>query len=38
MAQLFEPFEIKDVVFKNRIVMAPMCMYESDKEDGMVTD
>ena len=38
MAKLFEPFEIKDVVFKNRIVMAPMCMYQSDKEDGMVTD
>ena len=38
MPKLFEPFTIKDVVFKNRIVMAPMCMYQSDKEDGMVTD
>lgn len=38
MAKLFEPFSIKNVTFKNRIVMAPMCMYESDKEDGQVTD
>ncbi|MEZ0480322.1 NADPH dehydrogenase NamA [Planococcus sp. SSTMD024] len=38
MAKLFEEFEIKGVHFKNRIVMAPMCMYQSDKEDGHVTD
>ena len=38
MAKLFEPFAIKNVILKNRIVMAPMCMYQSDKEDGMVTD
>lgn len=38
MAKLFEPFEIKNTIFKNRIVMAPMCMYQSDQEDGQVTD
>lgn len=38
MAKLFEPFKIKGTVFKNRIVMAPMCMYQSDQEDGQVTD
>ncbi|TWT26097.1 NADPH dehydrogenase NamA [Planomicrobium sp. CPCC 101110] len=38
MAKLFEPMTIKDITFKNRIVMAPMCMYQSDKEDGQVTD
>ena len=38
MAKLFEPLTIKNVTFKNRIVMAPMCMYESGKEDGRVTD
>lgn len=38
MIKLFEPLTIKNVTFKNRIVMAPMCMYESDKEDGRVTD
>ncbi|WP_434399329.1 NADPH dehydrogenase NamA [Planococcus sp. 11815] len=38
MAKLFEEFELKGVLFKNRIVMAPMCMYQSDKEDGHVTD
>ncbi|AIY05345.1 NADPH dehydrogenase [Planococcus sp. PAMC 21323] len=38
MAKLFEPYTIKEIVFKNRIVMAPMCMYQSDQEDGQVTD
>lgn len=34
--KLFSPFQIKDVTLKNRIVMSPMCMYSSHKEDGMV--
>lgn len=34
--RLFSPFTIKDVTFKNRIVMAPMCMYSSHNEDGLV--
>lgn len=38
MAKLFEPLTIKNTTFKNRIVMAPMCMYQSDHEDGQVTD
>ncbi|MBT2571674.1 NADPH dehydrogenase NamA [Planococcus sp. ISL-110] len=38
MAKLFEPYAIKKTIFKNRIVMAPMCMYQSDQEDGQVTD
>ncbi|RNF41106.1 NADPH dehydrogenase NamA [Planococcus salinus] len=38
MAKLFEPMTIKNTTFKNRIVMAPMCMYQSDQEDGQVTD
>ncbi|ANU28397.1 NADPH dehydrogenase NamA [Planococcus versutus] len=38
MVKLFEPFTIKGTVFKNRIVMAPMCMYQSDQEDGQITD
>ncbi|MGI2326639.1 NADPH dehydrogenase NamA [Planococcus sp. YIM B11945] len=38
MAKLFEPMSIKGMDFKNRIVMAPMCMYQSDQEDGQVTD
>jgi NADPH2 dehydrogenase len=38
LAKLFEPMTIKNTTFKNRIVMAPMCMYQSDKEDGQVTD
>ncbi|MDQ0197398.1 NADPH dehydrogenase NamA [Neobacillus ginsengisoli] len=33
-AKLFSPYTIKGVTFKNRIVMAPMCMYSSHTEDG----
>jgi len=36
--KLFTPFQIKDVTFKNRIVMAPMCMYSSHNQDGQVQD
>jgi NADPH2 dehydrogenase len=36
MAKLFSPYTIKGVTLKNRIVMAPMCMYSSHNEDGMV--
>ncbi len=35
-AKLFQPYQIKDLALKNRIVMAPMCMYSSHNEDGMV--
>ncbi|MEK5038677.1 NADPH dehydrogenase NamA [Sporosarcina sp. FSL K6-3457] len=38
MAKLFEPFTIRNTTFKNRIVMAPMCMYSSMDEDGRVED
>ena len=38
MAKLFEPFKLRDVEFKNRIVMSPMCMYSSHNEDGMIED
>jgi NADPH2 dehydrogenase len=34
--KLFEPYKVKDVTLKNRIVMAPMCMYSSHNEDGKV--
>lgn len=36
--KLFSPYTIKDLTLKNRIVMAPMCMYSCEKEDGKVTD
>ncbi|OCA92682.1 NADPH dehydrogenase NamA [Pseudobacillus wudalianchiensis] len=35
--KLFEPYTIKDVTLKNRIVMSPMCMYSAE-EDGKVND
>lgn len=34
--KLFSPFTIKNTTFKNRIVMAPMCMYSCENEDGKV--
>lgn len=36
--KLFSPYKIKNLTLKNRIVMAPMCMYSCAKEDGIVTD
>jgi NADPH2 dehydrogenase len=35
-AKLFQPYALKDVDLKNRIVMAPMCMYSSHNGDGKV--
>lgn len=36
MAKLFEPLRIRDVEFRNRIVVSPMCEYSS--EDGFAND
>ncbi len=36
MSQLFSPLKIKDVTFKNRIGVSPMCQYSS--VDGVATD
>lgn len=36
--KLFEPFTIKNMTLKNRIVMSPMCMYSCENEDGFVND
>ncbi|MGY3054440.1 2,4-dienoyl-CoA reductase-like NADH-dependent reductase (Old Yellow Enzyme family) [Pedobacter sp. UYEF25] len=36
MSKLFSPLTIKDVTFKNRIVISPMCQYSS--VDGFATD
>jgi len=33
---LFSPLRIKDVEFRNRIFVSPMCQYSS--EDGLPTD
>lgn len=35
MSLLFEPYQLRNITLKNKIVMAPMCMYEADK-DGFV--
>lgn len=36
MSRLFSPLKIKDVVFRNRIVISPMCQYSAI--DGFATD
>ncbi len=36
MSLLFSPLKIKDIVFKNRIVISPMCMYSA--VDGFAND
>lgn len=36
MAKLLEPYQLQTISLKNRVVMAPMCMY-SAKDDGLVT-
>src|SRR5258706_7015326 len=36
MSQLFSPLTIRDVNFKNRIFVSPMCQYSS--QDGLPTD
>lgn len=36
MSKLFSPLTIKDITFKNRIVISPMCQYSS--VDGFATD
>lgn len=37
MSRLFTEFKLRNVSFKNRIVMAPMCMYSAD-DDGIAKE
>lgn len=36
--KLFQPYQIKNVTLKNRIVMSPMCMYSSTGKQGFIED
>ena len=36
MSKLFEPWKIRDVEFRNRVFVSPMCQYSSD--EGMPSD
>src|SRR5580698_7339155 len=36
MSKLFSPLQLRELTFKNRIFISPMCQYSSD--DGMPTD
>lgn len=37
MNKIFSNYQINELELKNRIVMSPMCMYSSEKEDGKIT-
>lgn len=36
--KLFEKYEVNNTVFKNRLVMLPMCTYSSFNEDGVISE
>ena len=36
MSQLFTPYRLREVTFRNRVFVSPMCQYSSD--DGMPND
>lgn len=38
MAKLFEPYSLKSLHLKNRVVMPPLCQYSAHEKDGMPTD
>ncbi len=38
MTLLFEPITIRGLTLANRIVLAPMCQYSCDRQDGVPTD
>ncbi|MGP4064039.1 NADH:flavin oxidoreductase/NADH oxidase [Oceanobacillus sp. M65] len=38
MKTIGTPFEVKSLTLKNRTVMAPMCQYSVEKEDGIPND
>ncbi len=37
-SRLFSPYQLKNLTLKNRLVMAPMCMYMAENKEGYVTD
>lgn len=37
-SKLLSPYKLKELTLKNRIVMAPMCMYSSLHDDGTLND
>ncbi|WP_226002592.1 NADH:flavin oxidoreductase/NADH oxidase [Paenibacillus sp. BJ-4] len=38
MKDLFNPYKLKGMELKNRVIMPPMCQYSVDKKDGIATD
>src|SRR5919197_6028797 len=36
--RLFEPFILRGLTLRNRIVVSPMCQYSCEAEDGLATD
>lgn len=37
-AHLFAPWHLRDVNFRNRIMVSPMCQYSCEERDGIATD
>lgn len=38
MSSLFTPLTLRDVTFRNRLWVAPMCQYSVERQDGVPTD
>lgn len=38
MAAIFSPLTVRNVTFRNRLWVSPMCQYSADKQDGIPTD
>lgn len=38
MIQISQPFQLKSLSLKNRVVMPPMCQYSVDAHDGKPND
>lgn len=38
MTRLFEPYPIRGLTLRNRLVVSPMCQYSCDARDGLATD
>lgn len=38
MIRLFDPFRLRNLTFRNRIFVSPMCQYSAEQRDGMPDD
>ena len=38
MTRLFQPYSVRDLALRNRLVVSPMCQYSCEAHDGLATD